>query len=113
MVAYAYAAMYSDKVERLVVLDSSIPGIEPGTKSSLTLGSGTSIFAGLMQNDSRKDVNALISIGLATSSREIPASRKKIQETSSRRHTPYPEEGGPVCPVRGILARRKGQQDAS
>src|ERR1700726_1560803 len=28
-VAYAYAAMYPDKVERLVVLDAPIPGIEP------------------------------------------------------------------------------------
>src|SRR5207245_8218055 len=28
-VAYAYAAMYLDKVERLVVLDAPIPGIEP------------------------------------------------------------------------------------
>jgi len=29
MVAYAYAAMYSDKVERLVVMDAPIPGIGP------------------------------------------------------------------------------------
>jgi pimeloyl-ACP methyl ester carboxylesterase/quercetin dioxygenase-like cupin family protein len=29
MVAYAYAAMYSDKVERLIVMDAPIPGIEP------------------------------------------------------------------------------------
>jgi pimeloyl-ACP methyl ester carboxylesterase/uncharacterized RmlC-like cupin family protein len=29
MVAYAYAAMYSDKVERLVVMDAPIPGIDP------------------------------------------------------------------------------------
>ncbi|MGC1906751.1 MAG: alpha/beta hydrolase, partial [Candidatus Acidiferrum sp.] len=28
-IAYAYAAMYADKVERLVVLDAPIPGIEP------------------------------------------------------------------------------------
>jgi len=28
-VAYAYAAMYPDRVERLVVLDAPIPGIEP------------------------------------------------------------------------------------
>src|ERR1700704_3846903 len=28
-VAYAYAAMYPDKVERLVVMDAPIPGIEP------------------------------------------------------------------------------------
>jgi pimeloyl-ACP methyl ester carboxylesterase len=29
MVAYAYAALYPDKVERLVVMDAPIPGIEP------------------------------------------------------------------------------------
>jgi len=29
MVAYAYAAMYPDKVERLVVMDAPIPGINP------------------------------------------------------------------------------------
>src|SRR5579864_6760938 len=29
MVAYAYAAMYPDKVDRLVVMDAPIPGIEP------------------------------------------------------------------------------------
>ncbi|HEV2395736.1 MAG TPA: alpha/beta fold hydrolase [Candidatus Sulfotelmatobacter sp.] len=29
MVAYAYAAIYPDKVERLVVMDAPIPGIEP------------------------------------------------------------------------------------
>jgi pimeloyl-ACP methyl ester carboxylesterase/uncharacterized RmlC-like cupin family protein len=29
MVAYAYTAMYPDKVERLVVMDAPIPGIEP------------------------------------------------------------------------------------
>jgi pimeloyl-ACP methyl ester carboxylesterase len=29
MAAYAYAAMYPDKVDRLVVMDAPIPGIEP------------------------------------------------------------------------------------
>jgi pimeloyl-ACP methyl ester carboxylesterase/uncharacterized RmlC-like cupin family protein len=29
MVAYAYAAMYPDKVDRLVVMDAPIPGVEP------------------------------------------------------------------------------------
>lgn len=29
MVAYAYAAMYADKVGRLIVMDAPIPGIEP------------------------------------------------------------------------------------
>ena len=29
MVAYAYASMYPDKVQKLVVMDAPIPGIEP------------------------------------------------------------------------------------
>jgi pimeloyl-ACP methyl ester carboxylesterase len=29
MVAYAYAALYPDKVEHLVVMDAPLPGIEP------------------------------------------------------------------------------------
>jgi pimeloyl-ACP methyl ester carboxylesterase/uncharacterized RmlC-like cupin family protein len=32
MVAYAYAALYPDKVNRLVVMDAPIPGIEPWTE---------------------------------------------------------------------------------
>src|SRR5258707_1083450 len=32
MVAYAYAAIYPDKVERLVVMDAPIPGIDPWTE---------------------------------------------------------------------------------
>lgn len=38
MVAYAYAAMYPDKVERLVVMDAPIPGIEPWTTILLNPG---------------------------------------------------------------------------
>jgi pimeloyl-ACP methyl ester carboxylesterase len=38
MVAYAYAAMYPDKVERLVVMDAPIPGIEPWNEILLTPG---------------------------------------------------------------------------
>jgi len=38
MVAYAYAAMYPDKVERLVVMDAPIPGIEPWNQILLTPG---------------------------------------------------------------------------
>ena len=36
MVAYAYAATYPDKVERLVVMDAPIPGIGPWDKILLT-----------------------------------------------------------------------------
>jgi pimeloyl-ACP methyl ester carboxylesterase len=38
MVAYAYAAMYPDKVERLVVMDAPIPGIEPWNEILLNPG---------------------------------------------------------------------------
>ena len=38
MVAYAYAATYPDKVERLVVMDAPIPGIEPWSEILQTPG---------------------------------------------------------------------------
>jgi pimeloyl-ACP methyl ester carboxylesterase len=38
MVAYAYAATYPDKVERLVVMDAPIPGIQPWNEILLTPG---------------------------------------------------------------------------
>lgn len=38
MVAYAYAASYPDKVERLVVMDAPIPGIEPWNEILLNPG---------------------------------------------------------------------------
>ncbi len=38
MVAYAYAAMYPEKVERLVVMDAPIPGIEPWAEILQTPG---------------------------------------------------------------------------
>jgi pimeloyl-ACP methyl ester carboxylesterase len=39
-VAYAYAAIYPDKVLRLVVLDAPIPGIEPWSEILLNPGAG-------------------------------------------------------------------------
>ena len=38
MVAYAYAASYSDKVQRLIVMDAPIPGIEPWSQILLNPG---------------------------------------------------------------------------
>ncbi len=38
MVAYAYAATYPDKVEKLVVMDAPIPGIDPWNEILLTPG---------------------------------------------------------------------------
>src|SRR3979409_2344174 len=38
MVAYAYAAIYPDKVERLVVMDAPIPGIDPWNEILLNPG---------------------------------------------------------------------------
>ena len=53
MVAYAYAAMYPPiKVERLIVMDAPIPGIEDrGTKYCRILVSGTSTFTGRMREE--------------------------------------------------------------
>ena len=41
MVAYAYAAIYPDKVERLVVMESPIPGIEPWNELEAECGTYT------------------------------------------------------------------------
>lgn len=41
MVAYAYAAMYPDKVKRLVVMDAPIPGIEPWNETEAECGNYT------------------------------------------------------------------------
>ena len=38
MVAYAYAAIYPDKVQKLVVMDAPIPGIEPWNQILLMPG---------------------------------------------------------------------------
>ncbi|HEV2964218.1 MAG TPA: alpha/beta hydrolase [Candidatus Angelobacter sp.] len=38
MVAYAYASMYPDKVQKLVVMDAPIPGIEPWSQILLNPG---------------------------------------------------------------------------
>src|ERR1700722_17253516 len=46
MVAYAYAAMYPDKVDRLVVMDAPIPGIEPWNTILLKPGVWHFIFRG-------------------------------------------------------------------
>ena len=48
MVAYAYAAIYPDKVERLVVMDAPIPGIDPW--SEILQESGTLTFMDRMRN---------------------------------------------------------------
>ncbi len=45
MVAYAYAASYPDKVDKLVVMDAPVPGTRPGTRSSCGPRCGTSISA--------------------------------------------------------------------
>src|SRR5207245_8733263 len=41
MVAYAYAATYPDKVDRLVVMDAPIPELIPGARSSKILALAT------------------------------------------------------------------------
>src|SRR5262245_29943822 len=50
MVAYAYAAMYPAKVERLVVMDAPIPGIEPWNEIEAECGTYTCAKLKLLVN---------------------------------------------------------------
>jgi pimeloyl-ACP methyl ester carboxylesterase len=84
MVAYAYAATYPDKVERLVVMDAPIPGIEPWNEILQTQAYGTSTFMDRMQSGWCRDANASTLTGYGTTSLAIQASRTKPQEISSR-----------------------------
>ena len=103
MVAYAYAAMYPDKVERLVVMESPIPGIEPWNELEAECGTYTcgklsylsipvfgSLTCNCMDMDlPRKGWSRAVSESILTAygmtSQEIPASPTKPPETFSRR----------------------------
>lgn len=50
MVAYAYAAMYPDKVKRLVVMDGPIPGIEPWNEIEAECGNSMCTEVKLLAN---------------------------------------------------------------
>lgn len=84
MVVYAYAALYPDKVERLVVMDAPIPGIEPWSEILQNPG-GTSTSTGRMRKGWWLAGNASTSIASGTTSPAIPASPTRPRGISSRR----------------------------
>jgi pimeloyl-ACP methyl ester carboxylesterase len=88
MVAYAYAARYPDKTEKLVVMDAPVPGIPPGTTSCATPCSGISPSAARMPSGSSRDASASISTASGTSS---PATPRR----STRPRGPIPRSSRP------------------
>ena len=60
MVAYAYAARYPDKTEKLVVMDAPIPGSLHGTRSCAIPCSGISPSAARMPSGSSRDASVCI-----------------------------------------------------
>jgi pimeloyl-ACP methyl ester carboxylesterase len=82
MVAFAYAAIYPDKVERFVVMDAAIPGIEPRAKFSKIPELGTSTLMDRMRNAWWQAVSASTLTGYGMTLRPIRVSQTKIQETS-------------------------------
>jgi pimeloyl-ACP methyl ester carboxylesterase len=83
-VAYAYAAMYPDKVERLVVMDAPIPGIEPWNEILLNLEFGISTFTGPTPNGLWPVVSASTLIAYGMISPRIPPSPMRPPETFLR-----------------------------
>ena len=94
MVAYAYAAIYPDKVQRLVVMDAPIPGIEPWSEILLNLEFGTSTFMDLTLKGLWPVVNASTLIAYGMTSRPILPSLMRLRETSLRQRTPSRVGGG-------------------
>jgi len=94
MVAYAYAAMYPDKVERLVVMDAPIPGIEPWAQILRIREFGISIFMAPMLRDLSPAESASILIAYGMTSLAIRQNLTTPRETSSLRPTRNPEACG-------------------
>lgn len=95
MVAYAYAAIYPDKVERLVVMDAPIPGIEPWNEILLNPGVGTSIFMDRMLNVWWQGGSVSTSTGYGMTLPVIRVSLTRPQETSLPPPTRNQVECGP------------------
>src|SRR5580692_91667 len=87
MVAYAYAATYPTKVERLVVWTHPSRESNPGARYCKIPECGTSTFTDQTQSAWWRDASASISIAYGTTSRVILGSRTKQPEISSQRHT--------------------------
>ena len=108
MVAYAYAATYPTKVERLVVWTHPSRESNPGARYCKIPECGTSTFTDQTQSAWWRDASASISIAYGTTSRVIPGSWTKQPEISSQQHTPSLE----VCGLdsRNLLSSPKTQR---
>ena len=82
MVAYAYAAIYPDKVERLVVMDAPIPGIDPWSEILQNPGVWHFNFHGPDAERPWHAVSASTLTGYGMTLRPIPVSQTKIPEIS-------------------------------
>ena len=86
MVAYAYAASYPDKVEKLVVMDAPVPGIRSCSASPC----GTSPFPAATPSAWSRGANASTSIASETS-------LLAIQQGSTRRPAPRHRDMASRC----------------
>jgi len=87
MVAYAYAATYPDKVERLVVMDAPIPGIEPWNEILLNPGVWHFNFHGPDAERLWRAASAFTLTASGTTSLRTRASLTRPPETSLRQAT--------------------------
>jgi len=77
MVAYVYAAMYLDKVERLVVMDAPIPGIEPWNEIEAECGTYTCAKLKLLLNPGVWQFNLQLH-GYGPAAERLVAGRERI-----------------------------------
>lgn len=77
MVAYAYTAMYPDKVERLVVMDAPIPGIEPWNEIEAECGTYTCAKLKLLVNPGVWQFNLQLH-GYGPAAERLVAGRERI-----------------------------------
>jgi pimeloyl-ACP methyl ester carboxylesterase len=112
MVAYAYTTMYPDKVDRLVVMDAPIPGIEPWNTILLNPGVWHFNFHGpdaerLVAGRERIYFDRIWNDFTGDPSQPDEATRKFLHRhlRTTRRHA------GWLCAVHGILHRCGRQQD--
>lgn len=112
MVAYAYAAMYPDKVERLVVMDAPIPGIEPWNEILLNPGVWHFNFHG---PDAERLVAGRERIYFDRIWNDFTGDPGKPDEATRKLFLRNLRAAGRnacwLCAVHCILPRRKGQQN--
>ena len=79
MVAYAYAAMYPDKVKRLVVMDAPIPGIEPWNEIEAECGTYMCAKMKLLFNPGVWDLHFNLTFhGYGPAAERLVAGRERI-----------------------------------